>query len=65
MYHNRYHVTAVGPMKRFKIDGEIQLCFEKGHCNTKQHFKDLPLHYKTCNISSEDIPFQGMTYMYL
>lgn len=47
-------------MKKFKVDGGVKLCFEKGHCETMLEFKDLPLHYQLCNASNENMPFQGM-----
>lgn len=54
-----YHVTPVGPMKKFKVDGGVKLCFEKGHCEPLLDFKDLHFHYQTCNASNENTPFQG------
>lgn len=54
-----YHVTPVGPMKKFKVDGGVKLCFKKGHCEIMLDFKDLPLHYQICNASNENMPFQG------
>lgn len=46
-------------MKKFKADGGVKLCFEKGHCETMLDFKDVPLHYTICNASNENMPFQG------
>ena len=58
----RYHITPVGPSKKFKIDGEVKLCFNKGHCDVNLLFKDMPLHYKICNASSGEVAFQGMIH---
>lgn len=40
-----YYVIFVGLMKKFKVDGGVKFCFEKGYCELLLDFKDFYFYY--------------------
>lgn len=64
-YFHRFHVTNVITEKKFKVDGQITLCFEQSLCSEVMHFFDLPMSYDNCSAVGEEAAFKGFSLLTL